>query len=220
MATADLFQKIVRMTDAACDTDHIRIYLDNNAQIPDRTAAILSGGPDPVPAMLDSVNKLSSIGADVLIMPCNTAHYFLPRLRESSTVPFISMLEETALACKQAHGAAPVGLLGTSGTIRSGNYKQALQAQQVPCVQPTEEEQAVLMQLIYAVKAGESQLDRQAFLDVLAAMKARGATYFILGCTELPILADLFQLQESCIDPTTELARAAITYCGYQVKSC
>ena len=56
--------------------------------------------------------------------------------------------------------------------------------------------------------------------DVLAAMKARGATYFILGCTELPILADLFQLQESCIDPTTELARAAITYCGYQVKSC
>ena len=51
-------------------------------------------------------------------------------------------------------------------------------------------------------------------------MKARGATYFILGCTELPILADLFQLQESCIDPTTELARAAITYCGYQVKSC
>lgn len=220
LATADLFQKIVRMTDAACDNDHIRIYIDNNAQIPDRTAAILSGGPDPVPAMLDSVNKLSSIGADVLIMPCNTAHYFLPRLRESSTVPFISMLEETALACKQAHGAAPVGLLGTSGTIRSGIYKKALEAQQVPCVEPTEEEQAVLMQLIYAVKAGESQLDRQAFLDVLAAMKARGATYFILGCTELPILADLFQLQESCIDPTTELARAAITYCGYQVKSC
>ena len=153
-------------------------------------------------------------------MPCNTAHYFLPRLRESSTVPFISMLEETALACKKIHGAAPVGLLGTSGTIRSGIYKKALEAQQVPCVEPTEEEQAVLMQLIYAVKAGESQLDRQAFLDVLAAMKARGATYFILGCTELPILADLFQLQESCIDPTTELARAAITYCGYQVKSC
>ena len=132
LATADLFQKIVRMTDAACDNDHIRIYIDNNAQIPDRTAAILSGGPDPVPAMLDSVNKLSSIGADVLIMPCNTAHYFLPRLRESSTVPFISMLEETALACKQAHGAAPVGLLGTSGTIRSGIYKKALEAQQVP----------------------------------------------------------------------------------------
>ena len=96
LATADLFKKIVLLTKAGCDNDHIRIYIDDNAQIPDRTAAILEGGADPVPTMTDSVKKLSSIGADVLIMPCNTAHYFLPRLKEVSPIPFISMLEETA----------------------------------------------------------------------------------------------------------------------------
>lgn len=217
LATADLFKKIVLMTKAGCDNDHIRIYVDDNAQIPDRTTAILSGGQDPVPAMLDSVQKLNSIGADVLIMPCNTAHYFLPQLQPHSPAPFISMLEETAAACKQGHGTAPVGLLATSGTIQSGIYKKALDAQEVPCVEPDAQEQSVLMELIYGVKSGRTDLNKQAFLQVLQQMKARGAQYFILGCTELPILADLFQLQETCIDPTTQLAKAAITFCGYEL---
>ena len=54
MATADLFQKIVSLTDAAGDNGHIRLYIDSNASIPDRTAAILDGGEDPLPAMTDS----------------------------------------------------------------------------------------------------------------------------------------------------------------------
>ena len=143
LATADLFKKIVLLTKAGCDNDHIRIYIDDNAQIPDRTTAILEGGTDPVPAMTDSVKKLSSIGADVLIMPCNTAHYFLPRLKEVSPIPFISMLEETARTCRESHGDTPVGLLGTTGTIRSGIYHKALEEQGVPCIAPDEEQQKV-----------------------------------------------------------------------------
>ena len=81
LATADLFRKIVLLTDAARDNDHIRVYIDDNASIPDRTAAILSGGADPLPAMTDSLRKLEACGADCIIMPCNTAHYFLPRLQ-------------------------------------------------------------------------------------------------------------------------------------------
>ena len=54
LATADLFRKIVTLTRAGCDGDHIRVYIDSNSSIPDRTAAILNGGPDPLPAMRDS----------------------------------------------------------------------------------------------------------------------------------------------------------------------
>lgn len=92
MATADLFQKIVSLTDAAGDNGHIRLYIDSNASIPDRTAAILDGGEDPLPAMTDSLRKLEACGADCIIMPCNTAHYFLPRLAERTALPFISMI--------------------------------------------------------------------------------------------------------------------------------
>ena len=218
MATADLFTKIVKMTQADCDNDHLRIYIDDNAQIPDRTAAILSGGADPVPAMAESAQKLASIGAELLIMPCNTAHYFLPRLREQCPVPFLNMIEITAAHCRRTYGRVPVGLLATRGTIQSGLYKRALEALDLPCVEPEEQERDLLMAQIYAVKSGRTDLDRDAVLQMLAAMKSRGARYFILGCTELPILAQMLGLEETFVDPTALLAKKAIEECGYPVQ--
>lgn len=218
LATADLFTKIVLMTDASCDNEHVRVYIDNNAHIPDRTPAIMGEGEDPVPAMLESVKKLNNIGASVLIMPCNTAHYFLEKLRPHSAVPFISMIDETAKACKEQHGTKAVGLLGTAATINSGMYKRALELFDVPCIEPNARQKELLMEMIYAVKSGKTDLDKEGFLEMLAEMKARGAQYFILGCTELPIVAQMFGLAEATLDPTTVVAKAAIEFCGYCVK--
>ena len=117
LATADLFRKIVLMTDAASDNDHIRIFIDDNTAIPDRTSAILSGGADPVEAMADSIRKLEQCGADCLIMPCNTAHYFLPRLRPLTGIPFLSMLEATAKACAAAFPGKTAGVLATLAVL-------------------------------------------------------------------------------------------------------
>ena len=89
MATADLFRKITALTKAGKDSEHIRVYIDSNPEIPDRTAAILQGGPDPVPAMVDALVNLEACGADCIVMPCNTAHYFLPRLREETGITVI-----------------------------------------------------------------------------------------------------------------------------------
>ena len=97
LATADLFRKITCLTKASCDNDHIRVYIDSNARIPDRTAAILSGGTNPVPEMTSALRHLEACGADCIIMPCNTAHYFLPQLQAKTETPFLSMLAATAL---------------------------------------------------------------------------------------------------------------------------
>lgn len=107
LATADLFRKITLLTDAARDNDHIRVYIDSNARIPDRTAAILSGGKDPVPEMASALRSLEACGASCVIMPCNTAHYFLPRLQAMTKLPFISMLEATAKTCAAQYPAGP-----------------------------------------------------------------------------------------------------------------
>ena len=101
LATADLFRKIVLMTDASCDNDHIRVFIDSNAQIPDRTRAILEGGEDPVPQMLSALENLEKCGASCVIMPCNTAHYFIDRLCEHTSLPFINMLQVTAERCAE-----------------------------------------------------------------------------------------------------------------------
>lgn len=220
LATADLFRKIVTMTKAGCDNEHIRIYIDDNASIPDRTAAILSGGTDPTPVMADSLRKLEACGADCIIMPCNTAHYFLPRLQAMTEVPFLSMLEATAVACARRFPGQTAAILATKGTLATGLYEQALAAQGVSYLVPNADEQDALMRVIYqGVKADAAPEQYRADMEgVMQTLAARGADYFILGCTELPLAADLLGLTQPMIDPTTELARAAITFCGYEIK--
>ena len=110
LATADLFQKITLLTEAETDRDHIRVYIDSNANIPDRTAAILSNGPDPVPEMASALRNLEACGADCVIMPCNTAHYFLPRLQAMTEIPFLSILR-----CGNLQGPVPRNDRGNSG---------------------------------------------------------------------------------------------------------
>ena len=220
LATADLFRKIVTLTRAGCDGDHIRVYMDSNSSIPDRTAAILSGGPDPLPAMRDSLRKLERCGADCIIMPCNTAHYFLPRLQALTDIPFLSMLEAAAKAARDRFPGGTAAVLATRGTLASGLYQRALEAEGVSCLLPDEAGQAALMRVIYdGVKADVDPESYRADLEgVVDGLSRRGAGYFILGCTELPLAAAALHLSVPTLDPTEELAKAAIRWCGFQVK--
>ena len=220
MATADLFQKIVSLTSAARDSDHIRIYIDSNASIPDRTAALLHGGEDPVPAMADSLRKLELYGADCIIMPCNTAHCFLPRLEPLTHLPFLSMIGAAAKACRARFPGKTAAVLATSGALAAGVYQDALTAEGVPFLIPDPAEQRALMEVIYqGVKAGAPpEAYRPAFLSVKQKLSRRGADIFILACTELPLAFQALGLSLPHIDPTEELAKAAIRFCGYPVK--
>lgn len=218
LATADLLRKIVLMTKAEKDGDHVRVYIDDNPNIPDRTAAILSGGASPLAQMEDSLQKLALCGADCIIMPCNTAHYFLPALQEKTQIPFISMLEATAKACARRHRGGCAAVLATKGTLATGLYAEALAREGVTYLIPNEEEQNVLMHIIYdVVKAGKPLApERESWAALLSNLRARGADYFILGCTELPIAAQSLDAAGPFVDPTEELARAALTFCGYE----
>ena len=220
LATADLFRKITCLTKAGCDNDHIRVYIDSNSAIADRTAAILHGGKDPVPEMTSALRHLEACGADCIIMPCNTAHYFLPQLQAKTETPFISMLAATAKACAAQFPGKTAAVLGTKGTLATGLYDRALEAEHVSFLLPEEPERDELMRLIYdVVKASKPLLpEAEAWQRLLDGLRARGADYFILGCTELPILADTLPAAGPFIDPTAELAKAAIRFCGYEVQ--
>ena len=220
LATADLFRKIVTMTKAGCDNEHIRVYIDNHAAIPDRTAAILAGGADPIPAMAESLKKLEDCGADCIILPCNTAHYFLPRLQPMTKLPILSMLDATAAACAKRFPGKTAAILATKGTLATGLYETALANHHVSYMAPKPKEQDALMRVIYdGVKAdAKPEAYRKDMKSVITAMTNRGADYFILGCTELPVAAELLKLTAATVDPTTELAAAAIRFCGYECK--
>ncbi len=220
LATADLYRKIVELTKAAGDNEHIRVYIDGNAQIPDRTAAILRGGADPVPEMADALHHLELCGADCIVMPCNTAHYFLPRLQAMTKTPFINMLEETAKTCARLFPGKTAGILATRGTLETGLYPKVLSAQGVASIEPDEVGRDALMAAIYDGVKGGAPLEslRAPVEELLARMTEQGAGYFILGCTELPIVRQELNLPGAFVDPTAELAKAAIRFCGYEVR--
>ena len=220
LATADLFQKIVLLTKADTDREHIRVYIDSNANIPDRTAAILSGGEDPVPEMASALRHLEACGADCIIMPCNTAHYFLPRLQAMTKIPFLSILTAAAEACKAQFPGKTVGILATRGTLAANLYQEALAQAGVPYLVPDAPAQDALMRVIYdGVKAGKGPDSYRAdFLTVLEQMSAGGAEVFLLGCTELPLAAEALNIDLPTVDPTAELAKASIRFCGYGVR--
>ena len=219
LATADLYHKLVRLTDATCDKEHIRVYIDSDPEIPDRTAAILAGGEDPVPRMLSSAKKLVTCGADCLIIPCNTAHYFLPRLQEQLPVPILSMPEAAARACRDLYPGKTVGVLATTGTLAAGTYDRALEAEGVPFVLPSERGEELLMDVIYHyVKGGRPLTEAAILMESVMIEMSEKAECFILGCTELPLAAEYLSRPYSLVDCTTELAKAAIRFCGCRVK--
>lgn len=214
LAAADLFTKITRLTAAQSDQEHIHVLVDSNTAIPDRTAAILSGGENPVPEMVRTALRLENMGADVLMMSCNTAHYFIDEVRKFTKLPVLNMLEETAAEAK-ARGLKCVGLLATEGTCRTGIYDRAFAAQGVRVVKPSADLEKHIMDMIYkGIKAGLPEYPLEGVNEAMAQLKAEGAECFILGCTELPLAFELYRIQADTIDPTEVLARRAIAFAG------
>jgi len=212
MATVDLFKKIVDYTAASKDSEHIHIYIDSNTNIPDRTDAILHGGKDPVPEMAGSAVRLECMGADFLLIPCNTAHYFYDKISAMVHIPVLNMIEETAKEVKKQNIEC-VGLLATDGTIETGVYARVLESYGIRVLHPSISEQKKVMDLIYkGIKAGSKDIDFSGLYEAIDELMKNGAQTLILGCTELPIAFERYRIKSRNIDPTAVLARSAIVY--------
>ena len=216
LATVDLFQKIISLTSAETDHDHIHIIVDCNTNIPDRTQAILHGGENPLREIAGSARRLIQAGAQILMMACNTAHHFYKEVTQDVDIPILNMLQETAIAV-QKRGITRVGLLATDATIQMRLYHEPLAEQGIDILLPSSNGQQQVMDLIYkGIKAGNFSIDIQPFLQELQRMQQKGAQAFILGCTELPVAFERFLIPFVTIDPTEILARTAILAAGYK----
>lgn len=220
LATYDLAEKILDNTVASCDQDNIPMLIDCNTRIADRTAAILHGGADPRPEMKKSAKRLEEAGADVLIIACNTAHYFYDSVCEDISIPVLHMPRLTAQRLLDM-GVKKAGVLATDGTCESGVYGNALEEEGIEPVYPSAEKQKIIMSLIYDhVKAGIMDFSDLDIDGVLAEMQEKGAEALILGCTELPMAFDIIgDTPVPVVDPTEVLARAAVSFAGAPLKN-
>lgn len=209
-ATVDLYQKIIALTPAGCDQEHIHTIIDSYPQIPDRTAYICDDGEDPLPYLEASARRLQAAGAQVLMMPCNTAHYFMPALKARIALPFLHIADATLAQMTPAQHGERVGILATRGTRIAGIYRDALQQAGYQAVEPDEAQTRALMRCIYdGAKAGKTAEYAPLLAQTIARMAADS---FILGCTEIPLFLPYWQDARPTVDATAALAQAAVAF--------
>ncbi len=221
-ATIELFAQIVRRTRATKDRDHLRVIIDNNPKVPDRTRAILHGGESCLPELTRSARALKRAGADFIVIPCVTVHYFHAALQKRTSLPVLSIIGETVKRIRRQHkGVRHVGLLATTGTIQAGLFQQALKGTKLELLTPSDATQAnVVMKAIYAIKAdGATTQARTLVRSAAQELLDRGAEIVIAGCTEIPLVLKDGDLPVPVIDPVAILAEAAIDRAGGKRRS-
>lgn len=190
MATVYYMQRVIEMTKAGCDQEHINMLVFNDCDIPDRTAFITEKSPDnPLPVMVEDAKRLEAAGCEFVVIPCNTAHYFYDELEQAVEIPVVNIVEETIRYAKaRVQDLSCVGIMATTGTIVTGTYQKYAERAGLSFAVPDEDEQNLLMQIIYdGVKAGKP-VPRADFDRVANHLRAKGAQCLILGCTELSVL--------------------------------
>lgn len=203
-----------RHTLAICDADHIDMLVSSRATTPDRTAYILDkNAPDPLPVMLAEAHRLEAAGVDLIVVPCNTAHYFYDGLAENCNTPILNIIDETCAHLGHI-GTQKFGLLATEGTIQSGSYERFCTPRGMTCVTPTNEEQAIISDIIYGQIKQNKPVDMDAFYRVANALRARGCEKIVLGCTELSLLKKEGLDDELFVDSLDVLAYRTIVACG------
>lgn len=213
MATVYFYEMLTQHTKAARDQDHIDVIINSRATTPDRTSYILGqSNENPFDIMAADAARLVTFGADIIAIPCNTAHYFYDRLNESIEIPILNMVEETVLFAKE--NCEKVGILATSGTIETRTYQRVCDRLNLAYAVPSAEKQADVMDLIYNdIKQGKPA-DRQKFDAVVEELKAAGCGRVILGCTELSLIKRDEKLGDFYIDSMEVLAKNAILAFG------
>ena len=203
LASALFYEQLTRLTKAQADQQHIELVLYSAPSIPDRSAFI-NGASDvsPLPGLLAACRVLEQL-TDVIAIPCVTAHHFYDELAGALALPLLDLHRICAAAVQPG---ATLGLLATSGTIKSGRLQAILRENGIEPLLPRDQE--AVTRLIYGIKAGQAP-DVQGFRAVAAALAGSGAEMILLACTELslfqgapdtpPLLAASELLARHCI---------------------
>jgi aspartate racemase len=223
-ATLDCFGKIIKNTPAQSDQDHLRVVIDSNPKVPDRTAAILGKGESPTDIMVQGGRILEQAGADFIIIPCVSAHFFLKEVQSKIRLPILSIFDAVAETIEQDHpNLKKIGLMATSGTVSGRLFQKRLTDSGIETFVPEDEAQARIMAAIYDIKNAQSTRSRADITADLVSIAQNLITHethkaqgIIAGCTEIPLALSQEHLSVPYFDSLLLLAVAAIRRAGIE----
>ncbi|GCF94475.1 aspartate racemase [Enterococcus florum] len=217
MATESFVRLINHRIKAHKDQDYLNYVLFNHATVPDRTAFILNEkAKNPLPYLLDDIEKQNLLQPSFIVLTCNTAHYFFEQLQAKTAIPILHMPREAALKLKERSQAGEkVAFLGTAGSVKAGVYKKELETQGFEVIYPDEEIQDKVNYLIYHDVKENDYINSALYLEILSdVFDGLGCNHAVLGCTELSLVQEhtkdnpysVIDAQSILADRTIELA--------------
>jgi aspartate racemase len=187
-ASAEFITRLIQQTPAISDKEHIPFVLWNNPQIPDRSTSIRNGDDKPLPYLLEGIESLKYVGCDLIVIPCNTAHFWFHELNKLN-VRIIHIVDSVASALREVNVINDtIGVMGTQATVEFGLYQYILNKLGWNCIVPTKEETDTLVQpAIDLIKGGNIKDAHPMLMTVVNSLIIRGAKAVVLGCTEIPL---------------------------------
>lgn len=206
VATTAFMARVQALTPAKRDEDHLRMLVDLNPHVPNRHTQPEAAGA----ALSEMAVRLRDAWAQVLAMPCNTAHAHADAIRAAG-LPFIDMIAATVQAVART-GATRIGVLATPGG--EALYADALARAGLEIVRLEGADREAFMTAVFAVKGGDDGEGPRGEMRRLAgALVQAGARAVIAGCTEVPLLLRAEEVSAPLVDSAEVLAAVCVEMC-------
>lgn len=162
--------------------------------------------------LLDRTRRLSSAGAELLLICTNTMHRFADDIAAEAKPARLIHIGECAAAEARRCGYRKVALMGTRFTMEGKFYIEKLQESGLELILPGEEDRKWIDQLIFDdLCAGIFEDNsRRKMAAITAQLKEDGAEAVVLGCTELPLILTQEESLLPLLDTMELHARAAV----------
>ena len=219
-ATVLLMQRVIALTQANDDSDHIPLLVDMNTQIPSRIAALINGdGINPGPTLAHMAENLESLGAKALAMPCNTAHYYASHITETSTIPLLNMINLSAeRILKIGKDNCLVGILASPATNTYNIFQNVFDQYGLKSIFSKNDDHVLSM--IKRIKSdGMSSEIAANIADIANELEGRGAQCLLVGCSEFSLFTGTLSSSLPIFDSVDLLAQAIVEFSGADIRS-
>jgi|APSaa5957512576_1039674.scaffolds.fasta_scaffold20308_2 aspartate racemase len=208
-ATIEFMRNLLDITPVKKDWDHIRTVVDNNPHLPSRSRAILYNEESPLNGMIESCQKLQNYPVDLIVIPCNSASYWINDIRKEIHTPILSIIDATTITLSRYNSVDKVVVLGGMTTYLKELYKDKIESIGIKYINIDESTQNSIVKLIEKVKyGGDSNINKTQieFSSLVSYIIARyNINGIVLGCTEFSFFKD-FDYSVPIFDSSLELA--------------
>jgi glutamate racemase len=183
------------------------VYFGDTARVPYGTKS-----PETVTRYAHEITSfLVRRDIKLLVVACNTASAVaLPSLKRHFPIPVVGVIEPGARRAVEVSRSGRIGVIGTSGTIRSSAYTRAIKR-----LNPAAEVLTKACPLFVPLAEEgwtDNQVARLTALTYLQELKNAGVDTLVLGCTHYPLLKPVIaEVMGSGVTLVDSAAETALT---------